>query len=174
MDSTPPDAARSARARLSLDGLSIGDGFGQRFFFPWVVESASPENLPDGPWHYTDDTEMAMAIVQVLERHGTIDSDALARAFAERFVNDPARGYGAGAHELLGQLAKGADWRIASRQLFRGQGSFGNGGAMRAAPLGAWFADDVAATLDNAHRFATSCRKSQHHKQARSVMVHSD
>ncbi len=145
---------RSARARLSLAGLSIGDGFGQRFFFPWVVESATRENPPDGPWHYTDDTEMAMAIVQVLERHGEIDQDALAQTFAQRYAAEPGRGYGAGAHQLLRRIAGGDDWRDASVELFRGSGSFGNGGAMRAGPLGAWFADDVDATIQHARRSA--------------------
>jgi ADP-ribosylglycohydrolase len=133
---------RSARGRLSLDGLSIGDAFGQRFFHPWVMESAAPDNLPDPPWHYTDDTEMAMAIVQVLEEVGRIDEDLLARRFAERYAAEPGRGYGAGAAQLLREVGEGGDWRTSSRNLFGGSGSFGNGGAMRAAPLGAWFADD--------------------------------
>jgi hypothetical protein len=30
---------RLARAHLSLDGLSVGDAFGQRFFYPPSVES---------------------------------------------------------------------------------------------------------------------------------------
>ncbi|NQV27798.1 MAG: ADP-ribosylglycohydrolase family protein [Rhodopirellula sp.] len=152
MTAADANAERSARARLSLDGLSIGDGFGQRFFIPWTVESATSANLPEAPWHYTDDTEMAMAIVQVLERYGEIEQNALAQTFANRYLAEPGRGYGAGAHELLRQIADGADWRLVSRELFGGQGSFGNGGAMRVGPLGAWFADDVKATIENALR----------------------
>ncbi len=136
-------ASRSDRARLSLDGLSIGDGFGQCFFYPWVVESANRDNLPDHPWNYTDDTEMAMAIVQVLEQHGSIDQDALARTFAGRYVAEPGRGYGAGAQELLRRIATGAAWRNVSRELFGGQGSFGNGGAMWTT---AWVRGDVDTT----------------------------
>lgn len=145
---------RSERARLSLDGLSIGDGFGQRFFFPWLVETARPDNLPERPWQYTDDTEMAMAIVQVLEHAGSIDQDELAQTFAKRYVAEPGRGYGGGVHELLHSLANGADWQTATRNLFGGQGSFGNGGAMRAAPLGGWFADDIDETIENSQRSA--------------------
>ncbi len=147
-------ADSSYRAKLSLTGLSVGDGFGQRFFFPWIAETASKDSLPEGPWHYTDDTEMAMAIVQVLERCGEIDQDVLARQFASRYIADAARGYGAGAHKLLRQIADGVDWRVASRDLVGGQGAFGNGGAMRAGPLGAWFADDVEAAIENARRSA--------------------
>lgn len=149
MAATAPNSTRSARARLALEGLSIGDAFGQRFCFPWVVERATPQNLPDAPWHYTDDTEMAMAIVEILDRHHEIHQTFLARRFAERFLAEPGRGYGAGARDLLIRFANGEDWHTASRELFGG-GSYGNGGAMRAAPLGAWFAEDVPRTIEQA------------------------
>jgi hypothetical protein len=53
------------RARLSLDGLSVGDAFGERFFGPpgEVLKRISRRELPDAPWTYTDDTEMALSIV---------------------------------------------------------------------------------------------------------------
>ena len=140
----------SQRARLSLDGLSVGDGFGQRFFYPWVAESATADNLPDAPWHYTDDTEMAMVIIQVLESQGEIDRDELAQVFAARYIAEPGRGYGGGARGLLTQISRGTDWKTASHDLFEVQGAFGNGGAMRAGPLGAWFADDVETTIEQA------------------------
>jgi ADP-ribosylglycohydrolase len=54
------------------------------------------------------------------------------------------RGYGPGAHRLLRALASGADWRVESIAAFGGMGSYGNGAAMRVAPLGAYFADDLA------------------------------
>src|SRR5437763_6842302 len=97
-------AARLARARLSLDGLSVGDAFGQRFFFPWTFGPGGA--LPPPPWEYTDDTEMAIAVVDVLARHGSIDQDDLAAAFARRYAADDRRGYGAGAHWLLTMLGK--------------------------------------------------------------------
>ncbi|NLJ47871.1 MAG: ADP-ribosylglycohydrolase family protein, partial [Treponema sp.] len=40
--------------------------------------------------------------------------------------------------------ARGEDWRAVSRAAFGGAGSWGNGGAMRAAPIGAWYAGDPA------------------------------
>ncbi|MFK7822301.1 MAG: ADP-ribosylglycohydrolase family protein [Planctomycetaceae bacterium] len=131
------------QTHLSLDGLSVGDSFGQRFFFPWIVEQTVNRTLPEGPWHYTDDTEMAIAVLQVLESEGHIDQDLLAEKFARRYAADPRRGYGAGAQELLRRICDGHDWRTASRELFNGSGSFGNGGAMRVPPLGVWFANDI-------------------------------
>jgi len=43
----------------------------------------------------------------------------------------------------LRMMIEGAGWRVTSREAFGGQGSLGNGSAMRVAPVGAWFADDL-------------------------------
>jgi len=131
---------RLVRAMLSLNGLSVGDAFGQLWFshYPRMSRDAP---LPMAPWRWTDDTHMALSIVETLKAHGEIDQDTLAAAFARRFRQDPNRGYGGGAIRLLRTLASGADWRDVSPILF-GTGSYGNGGAMRVAPIGAFFADD--------------------------------
>ena len=104
--------------------------------------------MPPGEWAYTDDTEMAISIASTLKKHGRIDPDALAAKFSQRY--NPWRGYGAGAHVLMQALRRGADWRVEARQMFGGQGSYGNGAAMRIAPCGAFFADDLEAARENA------------------------
>lgn len=149
-----PETSQSERARLSLDGLSIGDAFGQQFFTPGIPETARPDCPPTPPWRYTDDTEMAIAVVQELESGGTVDQDALARRFAQRHADSPHRGYGAGARRLLWAIHGGADWRFESKAMFSGMGSFGNGAAMRVAPLGAWYADDERQVIEQATRSA--------------------
>src|SRR5262249_21219061 len=53
------------------------------------------------------------------------------------------RGYGAGAYTLLTRVAAGASWRTEAARMFGGAGSYGNGAAMRAAPIGAYFAHDL-------------------------------
>lgn len=144
------------RARIALDGLSVGDAFGERFFVhPDPVEGLiAARALPRAPWHYTDDTEMALGIMDVLEQHGSIERDALAGRFAARYVRDPQRGYGGGAHTILGEIARGEPWREAAGRVFDGQGSKGNGGAMRVAPIGAYFADDLDAVISQARASA--------------------
>ncbi|MDP3274067.1 MAG: ADP-ribosylglycohydrolase family protein [Deltaproteobacteria bacterium] len=139
--STPTVSPALARAQRSLDGLSLGDALGERFFIPDNLQGLLTRSLPSLPWTVTDDTEMAIAVFDVLKALGCIDQDMLARTFASRFARDPMRGYGAGAGHLLREMLMGGSWRALSRGLFEGQGSFGNGGAMRAAPLGAFFAD---------------------------------
>jgi len=132
-----------ARALRSLDGLSVGDAFGELFFMPGeeAYRFIRERTIPDGSWRYTDDTEMAISIVEVLAKHGTIDQGELATGFARRM--DPTRGYGEGAFGILTAIQEGRPWAQASRGAFRGRGSFGNGAAMRVAPLGAYFADDL-------------------------------
>ncbi|MDG4764150.1 ADP-ribosylglycohydrolase family protein [Solwaraspora sp. WMMD406] len=123
----------------SLDGLSVGDALGAQFFVPGSGLAALLDgDPPAGPWPWTDDTEMACSIVAELRGHGGIDQDRLAARFAEHF--EPYRGYGAGAVVLLRQVRQGVAWRDAAGAAFDGQGSMGNGAAMRVAPLGAFHA----------------------------------
>lgn len=90
---------------------------------------------------------MALSIFEVLEEHGRIEQDALAKRFAVRFAAEPWRGYGGGAFRMLGAVVGGADRRDAVQSMFGGQGSFGNGSAMRIAPLAGYFAEDDFATV---------------------------
>lgn len=126
---------------LSLDGLSLGDCFGERFFGPSdeVVPRIIEQQLPDGPWPYTDDTEMALSLCEVVAAHDGVAQDELARLFAQRMA--VARGYGSGAYDILMGIRAGGHWHGLAAGGFRGMGSFGNGAAMRVAPLGAYFAE---------------------------------
>ena len=58
---------------------------------------------------------------------------------------EPYRGYGPGAVTILRLIRTGTPWPVAAASAFDGQGSCGNGAAMRVAPLGAWYADSTAA-----------------------------
>ena len=148
------------RARQSLDGLSVGDAFGQRMFaLPWIGQRRPA--LPPGPWSWTDDTHMALSVFEMLDCFGGIDQDALALAFVRRFAAEPLRGYAGGAVTVMKQIAAGTPWRAAASSLFGGRGSYGNGAAMRAAPIGAGFWRDPArathearlsAAVTHAHR----------------------
>lgn len=146
------------RMQRSLDGLSVGDAFGERFFQPpGVLEAALQERRVPArpPWNWTDDTAMALSVVAALQANGTIDPDVLGAHFGRRYTAEPSRGYGRGAHDVLAQLALGVPWARAAASLFDGQGSMGNGAAMRVAPLGAFFAEAPLSTVvQEAHRSA--------------------
>ena len=147
---------RLSRAVLSLHGLALGDAIGEMMFgrpekaFDMIMQ----EELASGPWFHTDDTEMAISIVEVLRLLGTIHQDTLARHFAWRFQRDENRGYGSGARRQLRAILEGVEWRVAARDAFEGQGSLGNGSAMRVAPVGAWFADDLERVVKEARASA--------------------
>jgi ADP-ribosylglycohydrolase len=135
---------RLERARLSLEGLAIGDAFGEMLSYQCGKARERVERgLAAGPWFRTDDTEMALTIFEVLRRRGRIDPNELALQFAERYRRDPNRGYGTMARVILRAILKGVPWEKAAASAFGGTGSMGNGAAMRVAPLGAYFADDL-------------------------------
>lgn len=143
--------ARLARARLSLDGLSVADSFGGFFEggnWRMLTRLYETKSLPPVPWRFTDDTNMALSIYVILRDHHAINQDALAQHFAEHY--HPLRGYGAAMHGLLAKIRDGMPWREVAGNLFNGQGSFGNGSAMRVAPVGGYFADDLDAAVENA------------------------
>ena len=143
---------RLARAALSLEGLSVGDAFGEQFFVDdsragGLIEART---LPAPEWYFTDDTQMALSIVSILRQYREINRDILAMNFGARY--QPGRGYGPAMNWLLPQYWQGGTWPDLAHRLFDGQGSFGNGGAMRVPPVGAYLADDVDAVVVNAAR----------------------
>lgn len=156
------ESDRATRAVASLRGLAVGDALGSQFFVPDNFQALQNGELPPGTWEWTDDTEMACSVLAVLLRHGRIDQDALAMSFAEH--HDFDRGYGPAVNRMLRLIRQeGADWRELSAGLFNGQGSWGNGAAMRVAPLGAWYAGDpVQAT----HQAEISAYTTHQHREA--------
>lgn len=139
----------------SLRGLALGDGFGERWFHRAnreAIEMIQARQLPsESPWYWTDDTAMALTVVRMLQLHGEIRQDVLAEMFGATYQADAYRGYGYGMTVLLPRLAENpGTWNIQARSLFNGQGSLGNGAAMRAAPLGAWFCQDLGAVSEQA------------------------
>jgi ADP-ribosylglycohydrolase len=158
------DAARDRllRATASLRGLAVGDALGSQFFVPANHPALHSGDLPPGPWGWTDDTEMACSVLAVLATHGRVDQDALAWSFAEH--HDFDRGYGPAVNRMLRLIRQeGGDWRILAAGLFGGQGSWGNGAAMRVAPLGAWYATDPEAAV---HQAELSAYTTHQHSEA--------
>jgi poly(ADP-ribose) glycohydrolase ARH3 len=129
-----------------LLGLAAGDALGGKF------EAQSAEAIrsrfstvqqliaypQDAIW-YTDDTQMAIGVAEALLERGEIVEEALCRAFVANYT--PSRGYGFGARSVLEAMEEGRDYRTVAEQYFPG-GSFGNGAAMRVAPVGLLFRDD--------------------------------
>ncbi|MEU9479613.1 ADP-ribosylglycohydrolase family protein [Streptomyces sp. NPDC048191] len=154
-------SGRLERALAGLRGLALGDALGSQFFVPANYPLLKRRELPAGTWQWTDDTEMACSVVAVLAEHRRIDQDALARSFAEH--HDFDRGYGPAVNRLLRLVREGEDWRELAAGLFNGRGSWGNGAAMRIAPLGAWYADDPEQAT---HQAEISAYPTHQHREA--------
>ncbi|MER5730415.1 ADP-ribosylglycohydrolase family protein [Streptomyces sp. NPDC002138] len=161
MTPEPASDRRYARAMASLRGLALGDALGSQFFVPVNYPLLKRRELPPGPWQWTDDTEMACSVAAVLADHGRIDQDALALSFADH--HDFDRGYGPAVNRMLRLVREGQDWRELASALFNGQGSWGNGAAMRIAPLGAWYADDPEQAT---HQAEISAYTTHQHREA--------
>jgi ADP-ribosylglycohydrolase len=162
------DTERLSRAMTSLRGLAVGDALGSQFFVPANYTALQQGELPPGPWGWTDDTEMACSVLAVLARLGRIDQDALAVSFAEH--HDFDRGYGPAVGRMLRLIRQeGADWRELAAAQFGGQGSWGNGAAMRVAPLGAWYAGDAAQATHQAE--ISACTTHQHGEAVAGAMA---
>lgn len=137
-----------------LMGLAVGDALGGIFEaqLPEHIRSrfSSSDALLNHPteeiW-YTDDTQMAIGLAESLIARGTIDEVHLCQSFVANY--HPSRGYGRGARAVLEAMEDGRDHRAIAETHFPG-GSYGNGGAMRVAPLGVFFHDDLDLVTEQA------------------------
>jgi len=136
----------------SLQGLALGDAFGQTWFRPEgdVEVMLAQRRPPKGPWPWTDDTAMALVLMRLLHEKGEVGQDELAQRFASSYQADPYRGYGPSMHGVLREVFEGDAWADVTARQFDGAGSWGNGAAMRVAPLGAWFAEDMPLVVEQA------------------------
>ena len=94
---------------------------------------------------WTDDTLMAQGTVRSLLKCGALDFDHLAQTWADEATW--RRGYGPGALKVLARIKQGHAWRDGGPAHILPGGSWGNGAAMRAAPLGLHFGADEHAMV---------------------------
>lgn len=124
------------RYRGTLIGVAVGDALGA------PVEGSHTTRAYvaslDRQTHeltYTDDTAMTIGLAESLLEVDGFDGHHLAHTFARHYAAEPWRGYGTSPPEIFGKLERGVPWHEASTSLFGGSGSYGNGAAMRVAPV---------------------------------------
>lgn len=120
-------------------GSALGDAIGElAFSYPSkmalraIIEKT---NL----LQYTDDTAMALGIAESLGERGILDPHHLGETFRKNFEREPWRGYGPGPPTVFTLVRQGYSYQEAAQRLFGGEGSFGNGSAMRITPVGLFF-----------------------------------
>jgi poly(ADP-ribose) glycohydrolase ARH3 len=131
--------SRRDRARGTLLGLGLGDALGAPFEGRSRVSREQVVAWRDAhePLRWTDDTHMALTLANhLLADPDLVDPDALGATFARAYAAEPWRGYGSGPPQVFALVERGLRFEEAAGSLFGGSGSFGNGAAMRVAPVG--------------------------------------
>lgn len=94
------------------------------------------------PLTYTDDTHMTIGVAESLIDRGGFDGAHMAQCFVSNYSSEPWRGYGPGPPRVFRLIRDGEPWDTAANHIYRG-GSFGNGAAMRVAPVGLLFRNSL-------------------------------
>ncbi len=121
-------------------GVLLGDAVGAMFVGknPDEIPPLDQDYLRDHPpKNYTDDTQMAFSVFEEMVENGMIDQKSLKNRFLCRF--SPWRGYGGGMLEVIERWRGGEEIETAATSLYNGTGNFGNGAAVRVAPISAFF-----------------------------------
>ncbi len=131
------------RVRGAIMGTFVGDALGmpvEGLTFRQIKNKYSVlKDMLDGrlkKGSYTDDTQMMMGISESLISKKGFDGQDIANKFVENF--SPERGYGRSAAKIIEELKTGAKWDKVSTLVFK-NGSYGNGAAMRSAPLAVFY-----------------------------------
>ena len=146
------------RWRGALLGTALGDAVGRPFEGRAHVDPAQVDAWLDAGEQltWTDDTAMTIALSRsLIAQRGGIDLELLGDAFALTYRREPWRGYGAGPPQVFAAAAEGVSYLEAATQLFGGAGSYGNGAAMRAAPVAIAGHDDPRRVAQLARAQAT-------------------
>ncbi len=121
----------------ALLGCALGDAIGELAFTHPSKDDLAAAVAAQSELVYTDDTAMTIALAESLIARGGLDPDDLGGRFAAHFGREPWRGYGPGPPKIFALVERtGIAYREAARRLYGGEGSFGNGAAMRIAPIG--------------------------------------
>jgi ADP-ribosylglycohydrolase len=137
----------------TLVGTGIGDALG-RPFEGWsrlqiesevgcitdlLPDSFSGYGYPAG--QYTDDTQLTIAVAESLIRKNGFDPNDLIDRFIE-WLSEPPIGPGYGCVVSIQKLKRGESWETAASD------SGGNGTAMRVAPIGLFYHDDIPKLIE--------------------------
>ena len=113
-----------------------------------ILALRSVPELIAGEWkvgRFTDDTQMALCVAEWLAHETQLDGKRLMERFCQAY--EPWRHYGPGARLILESFPSARDkWPELATAMFP-QGSYGNGSAMRVAPVGLFLHNDLAGII---------------------------
>ena len=136
-----------------LLGGAIGDALGK------FAESKTADYAPLLAWNgidfiasehhnlaancFTDDTQFSLEVAKSLIENNGFEPDDLAERYVKLFTSKTIRGYGRTTLAAVQNLYDGIHWSKSGVS-----GSCGNGTAMRAAPFGIYFRNDLPTLID--------------------------
>lgn len=127
-------------------GVAIGDAFGMPF------ESKKYENIKDlkrtnayrsstrgKKGSFTDDTQLTLATALAILEAGEINMDKIAE-YHVRAYKESTSGWGGTTRDAVKKISEGVHWTKSGEFIGQENRGFGNGVAMKVAPLAAYFA----------------------------------
>jgi poly(ADP-ribose) glycohydrolase ARH3 len=132
-----------------LIGTAIGDSLGAR-----REGSSEFVEVADLAPRYTDDTAMTIAVAESLIEHKDYHYWHMADRFLKNYEHEPWRRYGHTISRVFRLMRNGQlGFGMLDRNLYL-EGSYGNGAAMRIAPVGLMYHDDPRMLRDIAYNCA--------------------
>lgn len=133
---------RKSKVLGGMLGSALGDAIGELAFHYPKKEALLHILAQAKELRYTDDTAMAIGLAESLTREKGLVQEKLGDQFSMNFHYEPWRGYASGPPTIFAMVKEqGISYPEAARSLFGGQGSLGNGAAMRIVPLGLLYHD---------------------------------
>lgn len=136
-----------------LLGVAVGDALGACLEGRLMSQEREIESLTEklGQLTYTDDTHMTIGVAQSLVESQGFCGEHMAQTFVRNYEAEPWRGYGPGPPRIFQMIRAGEPWDRAASKLYKG-GSFGNGSAMRIAPIGLLYSSNPAKLREVAYK----------------------
>jgi poly(ADP-ribose) glycohydrolase ARH3 len=137
----------------AMVGTAVGDAVGAGFEGRSAAEVQAIEWAADRQeiLAYTDDTHMMIGMAESLVQKESFDGEHMSHVFVRNYETEPWRGYGPGPPNVFRMIRAGEAWDKAAEKLYYG-GSYGNGSAMRIAPLAAFYHNDLTMLREVAYR----------------------
>ncbi|XP_066917997.1 ADP-ribosylhydrolase ARH3-like [Clytia hemisphaerica] len=133
-----------------LLGALIGDCMGAPFEMSYFGRNGIKREIilnklsktlekKESTFGYTDDSAMTKSVAHSLLKNNGFSRTDMARRFRDDYIKEPFRGYGGGVVSIFQQWntkeITDDNVYLPSKHQFDGSGSFGNGAAMRVAPI---------------------------------------
>lgn len=141
----------------TIVGTAIGDSLGMPFemkkptFPPLMAWNGNYSDSIASKWHnlksgqWTDDTQMSIYLTESLVRMNGFDPDDVAKSYLAWFESGDCRGMGGTTRDALTKVKNGASWKESG---MTGEKIGGNGTAMRAAPIGIFYRNDLNKVIE--------------------------